>query len=170
MKDLFKKAEQLVKERIPGTRKGMSEPAYEHSFRVSAALEDAGYSEEVCLAGLLHDVVEDGEVTFEELLSLGFSPRVVDIVRLCTHDLSVKGSDERWTLLMAGLVRAQDAEAWAVKIADVTDNLRSSEHLVPERRDFMRTVKGPLIVSLTTRLLAETKLWNELQRMITSFR
>ena len=115
MSSLLEKAKQLVEERIPGTRKGSDEPAYIHSTRVSASLARFGYSEEVIIAGMLHDIVEDGETSLQDLRSLGFSERIIDLVNLCTHDDMVEGGDARWIKMMAGLVDAKDKEAWAIK-------------------------------------------------------
>lgn len=43
-------------------------------------------SPEAQIVGLLHDVVEDTSVPFEELENEGFSKNVLDALRLSTHD------------------------------------------------------------------------------------
>lgn len=45
-----------------------------------------GNNEGEIVAGLLHDVVEDTDWTFEDLLKTGISERVVDALRLLTHN------------------------------------------------------------------------------------
>ena len=45
-------------------------------------------TEEECIVALLHDVVEDTDVTFEEL-EKEFSNTVIDALKLMTHDKSV---------------------------------------------------------------------------------
>ena len=42
-------------------------------------------TEEECIVALLHDVVEDTEVTFEEL-EKDFSKTIIDALKLLTHD------------------------------------------------------------------------------------
>jgi (p)ppGpp synthase/HD superfamily hydrolase len=155
------KAEMLAR-RIPGTRRGVDEPAFIHSFRVAETLERYGFSEEVIIGGLLHDVIEDSETTFEELVEEGFSSRVIDLVRLCSHDDEIKESDARWVMMVAKLVEANDREAWAIKLADINDNLDSCHLLFPDRCKLMKEAKAPLLLSLTAPLLAGDPLWREL--------
>ena len=45
----------------------------------------AGHNREEIIAGLLHDVVEDAEYTFEDLLKKGVDETIVDALRLLTH-------------------------------------------------------------------------------------
>jgi hypothetical protein len=143
---LEQRAEALVRERIPGMRKGTTDkPAYTHSFHVRDLLEEHGYGPEVCLAGLLHDIVEDGDVPLEELRAAGFSERVVGLVDLCSHDASIEGTDARWVVMIARLVQADDSDAWAIKVADLADNLRDSGTMEVERREWMVNVKRPIM-------------------------
>ena len=46
----------------------------------------------ICVA-LLHDVVEDTDITFEELEHEGFSEDIIDALKLMTHDDSVPYMD-----------------------------------------------------------------------------
>lgn len=162
---LVTRAEQLVASRIPGNRKGSDKPAYMHSFDVRDLLKAEGYGEEVCLAGLLHDVIEDSETTFEELEEMGYSSRVLELVRYCTHDNAIEGSDARWVCMMAGLVQGNDTEAWAIKVADILCNIRDSDTMPADRRHILRFVKGKILLSLTERALADTSLWKRLEQV-----
>ena len=45
-------------------------------------------TEDECIVALLHDVVEDTNVTFEELKG-DFSSEVIDVLKLLTHDTKV---------------------------------------------------------------------------------
>lgn len=67
-----------------------------------------------CIVALLHDVVEDTVVTFEELNKI-FSKEVIELVRVLTHDKKVDYMD-----YIAEVKKV--AVAKKVKIADITHN------------------------------------------------
>jgi len=50
-----------------GKPKKGEKPVVIHSLRVAFYLDSLGYSKEVIIAALLHDILEDSEVTLEEL-------------------------------------------------------------------------------------------------------
>jgi (p)ppGpp synthase/HD superfamily hydrolase len=163
-KDLFELATSLVRDRITGHRKGLPDaPNFQHSFDVAETLQAHNFSNEVILAGLLHDIYEDGNTTFEELRQFGFPERVIDLVRLCSFDKSIVDNNARWFMMIIGLYDASDADAWAIKIADLIDNLRDSWALPAARADFMRHAKAPILLRLTYPQLGSTELWQELK-------
>ncbi len=144
----------LVQEKIKGTRKGLpGEHNYMHSIRVYEKVKELHHWDdpdfELFLAALLHDIVEDGDVSFEELVALGFTGRTIDLIHLCTHDRSIENKTERWTLMVAKLIEARDEEAWCIKLCDLADNLTQSQWLSEENRKFMIEVKAPMLLRLT---------------------
>ena len=91
-----------------------------HPIHLAEAMED----EISCCAALLHDVVEDTDVTMEEL-AREFPSEVIEVLKLLTHDESVDYFD---------YVRAIKANpiAKAVKLADIEHN---SDHTRLEPND-----------------------------------
>ena len=71
-------------------------------------------SEEECIVALLHDVVEDTDVTFDDL-EKDFSKEIIDALRLLTHDKSVD------YLEYVKKIKTNDL-ARKVKIADIKHN------------------------------------------------
>ncbi len=163
-------AEEWVKARILGRRKGLPYiPAYIHSLRVEQLLKDHGLSDEVCLAGLLHDIIEDSKTTEVELAAEGFPEDVIRLIKLCSHDKTIVNRDLRWMLMIVGLVRADNPAAWSIKIADVLDNLKESRAMKKDRADFMIHVKIPVILEASRHLVGESSLWLELQKTVLDF-
>jgi (p)ppGpp synthase/HD superfamily hydrolase len=164
---LFELGVKLVQERIQGTRKGSTEAASAHSLRVAARLTRHGYEGDVVLAGLLHDILEDGDTTLMELRELGYSARTLEIVHLSSHDLGLHvrtsfEKDQRWARMVARLEASGHLDAWAVKVCDLIDNLHGSVTLPAERRAVFFDLKAPTYLSLSRPLLGQTALWSEL--------
>jgi hypothetical protein len=161
--ELKQKAIEMVMVNIKGERKGMpGVPNYIHSLRVGNLLKVYKFNLETILAGFLHDLVEDGCILFDELERQGFPAEVIDTVRLCTHNIAIKDNDERWKDMVAGLVVAGSRSAWAVKLADVFDNLMDSHTLPVGRGVFMREHKIPVLLSSSANFLKDTGLWDDL--------
>lgn len=152
----------LVQTRIPGFRKGTDIPAYTHSIHVFETLTHYGLSEDVCLAGLLHDIVEDSDVSLEELARLGFSDRTIALVSLCTHDVEMDEGDARWVKMIARLIDAENESAWLIKLADLFDNAKMAHTMRPDRARFNKEVKVPLMLSVTKKMMGEHEIWKEL--------
>lgn len=129
----FEDAEKLVRERITWNRKWTKDiPNYLHSFHVRDILRVNRFDETIQMAWLLHDIVEDWNTSLDELRELWYSEEVVHLVDLSSHNLKVKDSFERWLLMMKRLEDACDRNAWAIKLADICDNVYLC-HLMPNR-------------------------------------
>ena len=68
-------------------RKGSARPYITHCMEVARILYKNGYSEEIIIAGILHDTVEDTEVTLEDL-RIGYGEEVSNLVKYVTEDKS----------------------------------------------------------------------------------
>lgn len=79
-------------------------PYIEHLKNVQWLLHLAGAPEWVQAAGILHDILEDTEMS-EEQLAVEFGWRITDLVRQVSKPYSIKCP-----------------EAWLIKICDVLDN------------------------------------------------
>ena len=71
--------------------------------------------EDTTVVALLHDVVEDTEYTLVDLIQRGFSPKVIDALKLMTHNDSVPYLDYVENL-------KQNPIARTVKLADLRHN------------------------------------------------
>ena len=79
----------------------------------------AGRNREEIIAGLLHDVVEDTNYTFDDLLRKGVDEKIVDALRLLTHtdDLSYGEYVKR-------IAESRNSIAIHVKYNDLCHNLQ----------------------------------------------
>ena len=163
----IEQSKELIKEKILWCRKGTEkfpEPIlnYLHSWRVYEALQTHGFNEDVQMAGLLHDIIEDGEMTLEELRELEYSDIILHLVDLSTHDMIVDGSFEKWKKMLQRLIEEDNKNAWAIKLADISDNLLEC-HLMPNKEKLERFLnkKCPVFVYYGNKYFGGTEFYNE---------
>jgi (p)ppGpp synthase/HD superfamily hydrolase len=86
-----------------------------------------GHNESEIVAGLLHDVVEDTDWTFDDLLQAGIIAKVVDALRMLTHSKDVPYLD-----YVRRIADSHNPIAINVKCNDLEHNLergRKGDHL-----------------------------------------
>jgi (p)ppGpp synthase/HD superfamily hydrolase len=78
------------------TRRGSGTPYFAHVAAVALVLDGAGFDEDVVIAGLLHDVVEDTATTLEDVAAR-FGASVAEIVRQCSEvKTDAQGKKRPW--------------------------------------------------------------------------
>jgi (p)ppGpp synthase/HD superfamily hydrolase len=123
------------------TRRGSPTPYVQHVVAVAWILGRSGFGEDVVIAGLLHDVVEDTAVSIEEVAAR-FGPVVADLVERCSEIKNdAAGRMRPWIDRkrdhLAALADAP-VEARAVILADKIHNLTSIEYDLNLGRDVWR--------------------------------
>ena len=109
------------------TRKGNDIPYLVHPVHVSVILLRHGFPEDVAIAGLLHDVVEDQDVPLADV-EASFGSHVADMVAVLTERKQDWGSERGWEMRKKeALEQLQEAgpDAVAVKAADLLHNTRT---------------------------------------------
>jgi (p)ppGpp synthase/HD superfamily hydrolase len=104
-------------------RKGTDIPYIVHPMHVALLLDRYGFGEDVLIAGLLHDVVEDTPCGLAELRE-EFGDKVADLVDWCTG-LDKSFSWEVRKQATVERLRAAPVEAKAVACADKAHNLNT---------------------------------------------
>lgn len=90
-------------------------------------------TEDECIVALLHDVVEDTDITFEQL-SKEFSPQVIKALKLLTHDKSNDYLDYVRNLKSNPIAKK-------VKLADLYHNSDVTRMENPTEKDLVRKEK-----------------------------
>lgn len=98
-----------------------------HPLRLMLAVQGT----EARIAAVLHDIIEDTPVTFDDLRREGFAPEIVEAVRALTKF-------EGETRVEAATRIARNPIAREVKLADIADNMDLSRIPAPTPRDFER--------------------------------
>jgi GTP pyrophosphokinase len=138
------------------TRKS-GEPYICHPVAVAGLLRDLGGSSAMIAAGFLHDVVEDTEVTIEEIESR-FGAEVRQLVEGVTklskfsENFSSKTERQAENFRRMFLAMAQDIRVIVVKLADRLHNMRTLEHLQDEKRRRIALETREIFAPLANRL------------------
>ncbi len=120
-----------------GQYRKSGEPYICHPVAVAGLLRDLGGGGAMIAAGFLHDVVEDTDITIEQLEHL-FNPEVRQLVegvtKLSKFNFSSKTESQAENFRRMFLAMAQDIRVIVVKLADRLHNMRTLEHLADEKR------------------------------------
>lgn len=112
------KAIEFMKQKHKGQKRKHGTPYYTHPLAVAKLLKDKGFPIEYQIAGLFHDLIEDTDSTYEEIISLS-NEEVLEAVRL------VSKIDGYVMKEYVGNIK-QNEMARMVKIADRIHNLSES--------------------------------------------
>ncbi|NQT45887.1 MAG: HD domain-containing protein [Candidatus Omnitrophica bacterium] len=123
MEKIIEAVEFATKAHMKQVRKGTDLPYILHPIGVGKILIQNKCPEECIIAGILHDVLEDTSVTFEEL-SGKFGERVADIVKGASEPDKSDSWENRKKHTIEFLKTASD-EIRMVSCADKLDNIRS---------------------------------------------
>lgn len=105
------------------TRNGSGGMAYiHHPVAVAELLAERGFGEQTVAAALLHDVVEDSEVSVDEIAAR-FGSTVASLVATLTEDESIEPYERRKDEHRRQVERA-DGDALAIYAADKLSNIR----------------------------------------------
>ncbi len=97
-------------------------------------------TEEECIVALLHDVVEDTNVTFEDL-EKDFPKSIIDAIKLLTHDKSVDYMEYVKNLKSNPIAKK-------VKLADLRHNSDTARLLKITEKDIKRVEKYKKAIQL----------------------
>jgi (p)ppGpp synthase/HD superfamily hydrolase len=106
-------------------RKGSAqEPYINHLLEVASLVTQAtdGAEPDVVIAALLHDAIEDQDVT-SEMIASGFGKHVADIVMQVTDDRLLPKEERKRLQIETALKKSREAKL--IKLADKISNVRA---------------------------------------------
>ncbi len=121
MENYFEEAVRMLCEYMPGIDE-LSKPTLFHSIRTGLYLYEQGYERNIVLAGLLHDIIEDTEIS-EQKIQEEFGKTILELILANSKDKSIKDQADRIEELIKRCI-ATGQNALIVKAADVIDNFK----------------------------------------------
>ncbi len=116
---LLERAIQIATNAHAEQRSFRGRPYILHPLRVMHTVE--GYGKCIMMVAVLHDVVEDTDITLEDLEEQDFPDQVVEAVNVLSYK-GEKGNDDDYKEYIFQI--SQNEWAAIVKLADLKDNLR----------------------------------------------
>jgi GTP diphosphokinase / guanosine-3',5'-bis(diphosphate) 3'-diphosphatase len=136
-RDIIRKAYQFSLQHHQGQTRASGEPYLVHPLEVALVLADMKLDSTAIAAGLLHDAIEDTDVTHEDIRR-EFGEQVVHIVEGVTKidkiDFASREERQAENVRKMVLAMVDDIRVVLIKLADRLHNMRTLQHLPEERR------------------------------------
>ena len=134
---IVKKAYDYSLKHHDGQTRASGEPYLVHPLEVALVLAEMKMDPVAIAAGLLHDSVEDTSVTIDDIRK-EFGEQVAHIVEGVTKiskiDFATREEQQAENLRKMMLAMVDDIRVVLIKLADRLHNMRTLEHLPPERQ------------------------------------
>ncbi|MBE9168536.1 bifunctional (p)ppGpp synthetase/guanosine-3',5'-bis(diphosphate) 3'-pyrophosphohydrolase [Pleurocapsales cyanobacterium LEGE 06147] len=153
--DLICRAFNFAYQLHEGQYRKSGEPYIAHPIAVAGLLRDLGGDSVTIAAGFLHDVVEDTDITLEEIEErFGTDVRqlVEGVTKLSKFNFSSKTERQAENFRRMFLAMAKDIRVIVVKLADRLHNMRTLEHLKPEKQERIALETREIFAPLANRL------------------
>ncbi len=135
--ELVRKAYEYSQKNHAGQTRASGEPYLVHPLGVAQVLAEMKMDAVSVAAGLLHDSVEDTSVTIVDIRK-EFGEQVAHIVEGVTKisqiDFATREEQQAENLRKMMLAMVDDIRVVLIKLADRLHNMRTLEHLTPERQ------------------------------------
>lgn len=118
----FEKAVRFLVTHMPPSDENSRKPILFHDIRVGVYLYENGYSQDIVLAGVLHDAIEWSDAS-ERGVREEFGDNVSRLVLASTKDDSIQDKEEKTAELIRRCVQ-NGQDALIVKTADVIDSFK----------------------------------------------
>ena len=132
LENLYKKAVIIAQEAHKGQFDKGGNPYIEHPLYVASQVDTM----ELKIVAVLHDTLEDSDMTANDLKKEGFPERIVDAIVMLTHE---DGDEEAYLDYIRRV--ATNTMATAVKKADLMHNMDMSRIQKPTEKDLKRRAK-----------------------------
>ena len=152
---LIRKAWDFCVKHHAGQMRASGEPYIIHPLEVAEVLAEMKMDATAIAAGLLHDAVEDTPATNEEIAS-GFGDQVAHIVEGVTKidKIQFANREDRQAENVRKMLLAMvsDVRVVLIKLADRLHNMRTLEHLKPDRQEAIARETQDIYAPLAHRL------------------
>ncbi|MBN8523684.1 MAG: bifunctional (p)ppGpp synthetase/guanosine-3',5'-bis(diphosphate) 3'-pyrophosphohydrolase [Rickettsiales bacterium] len=153
-------------EKYHGDQKRKSgEPFYSHPLEVAYMISEYKFKTDVIVASILHDIVEDTEVTVR-MIQGTFGGRIAEMVDRLTRDRP-DGSKLSIEEIIANAYKKQDEEVLLIKLLDRLHNIQTIGGLSVEKTEKATTETLKNFITLSIYLGEKVSGLLEIEKMLT---
>jgi (p)ppGpp synthase/HD superfamily hydrolase len=138
-------------------------PVILHSIRMAIYLYNENYDQDIVVGALLHDLIEDTDITMEDI-EKEFGSEVAKLVVANTFIRSISNKYER-DKEMINRCKEAGKGAIIIKAADILDNGQYFYHLSKNEEDYARVLqKMKYFLELSSEELGNEPVWHLLKK------
>ncbi len=161
-RDLLYRAYEFAKKAHDGQKRESGEPYIIHPCAIARILINLGMDVNTIAAALLHDVIEDTPVTYEQVAE-EFSVEIADLVNGVTKleriQFTSREEFQAESLRKMFLAMARDIRVLIIKLADRLHNMRTLQYRTPEKQKLTARETLEIYAPLAHRLGISTIEW-----------
>jgi len=142
-------------------------PVLYHSFKVANKLYEYNYSESVVIASVLHDLIEDTDITYNEI-EKEFGKNIADLVQAVSFDPKIDDKLEQAKLMFENSLK-YGMNAVLIKCSDLIDNIDFVQFVDDKEKRTVLLKKYELFLEMTKDMIGTTGIFNELESKVIAF-
>ena len=166
-RDIIIRAFRLAEQSHEGQKRQSGESFINHPARTAKTLAKHKHGAHVIVAALLHDVVEDTDVTIDDLVSLfglDIANLVDSVTKVPSNACVTKDESRSRSLAKLRKSMASDTRVAELKIADRLDNMRTLD-VMPRRVQLAKAQETLRVYAVLARVLGLEKTCMELESL-----
>jgi (p)ppGpp synthase/HD superfamily hydrolase len=135
-------------------------PVIFHSLKMAISLLNFGYNQDIIIAAVLHDLLEDTDITYDDIKT-NFGVRIAEMVSALSFDTKIKDKKERERKEIDKAI-SYGKEAMIVKAADFIDNSYFYHLVIEEDAHKWLIEKINYFVEKSRDTLKDESIWKDL--------
>lgn len=143
-----------------------SKPVLFHSFKVAFRLYESNYEESIVLAAVLHDLIEDTDITYEDI-NAKYGTEIADIVEAVSFNPKVEDKLEQAKLMFENCVK-YGKKALLIKCSDLIDNIDFITFVEDSKKRKELLKKHKLFTKMARKIIGNEDIFSLLESKIES--